>query len=99
MKVSPPELLSPISRLRIVVYLFKILAISLFGLCSSLAQPEILTGHVVKIADGNTLTLLDASKQQHSRLTGIDAPERKQAFGTVSKQHLAELVFGMVDVE
>src|SRR5687768_7171795 len=79
----------------------KFAAVILLGLYVSLVQAEILAGRVVKIADGDTLTVLDASKQQHKiRLTGIDAPERKQAFGTVSKQHLAELVFGkVVDVE
>ena len=79
----------------------KYAAVILLGLFVSLVQAEILAGRVVKIADGDTLTVLDASKQQHRiRLTGIDAPERKQAFGTVSKQHLAELVFGkVVDVE
>tara|TARA_R110001583_G_scaffold195554_1_gene376092 strand:- start:24319 stop:24849 length:531 start_codon:yes stop_codon:yes gene_type:complete len=56
---------------------------------------EILTGRIVAIADGDTVTLLDANKQQHKiRLSGIDAPERKQAFGNVSRQHLARLVFG-----
>jgi endonuclease YncB( thermonuclease family) len=76
-------------------------AVIVLGLYVSLVQAEILAGRVVKIADGDTLTVLDASKQQHRiRLTGIDAPEKKQAFGTVSKQHLAELVFGkVVDVE
>lgn len=70
-------------------------ALALLGLYVSLAQAEILTGRVVKIADGDTLTVLDASKQQHKiRLTGIDAPERRQAFGNVSRQHLAELAFG-----
>jgi len=56
---------------------------------------------VIKIADGDTLTVLDESKRQHKvRLVGIDAPERKQAFGTVSRQNLADLVFGKkVDVE
>jgi endonuclease YncB( thermonuclease family) len=70
-------------------------------LCTCLAQAEILSGRVVKIADGDTLTLLDRSKQQHKvRLIGIDAPERKQSFGTVSRQNLADLVFGKkVDVE
>ena len=69
----------------------------LCGLCSFLAQAEILTGQVVKITDGDTLTVLDASRQQHRiRLTGIDAPEKRQAFGTVSRQHLAGLVFGHV---
>lgn len=78
--------LAPAMRVATLVFL---------GLLSTLAQAEILTGRVVKIADGDTLTVLDASKQQHRvRLTGIDAPERKQAFGTVSRQHLAELAFG-----
>lgn len=54
-----------------------------------------LTGRIVSIADGDTVTLLDADKRQHKiRLSGIDAPERKQAFGTRSRQHLGELVFG-----
>ena len=70
-------------------------AIAIYGLCFSFAHAETLTGEVVKIADGDTLTILDASRQQHKiRLSGIDAPERKQAFGTVSRQHLASLAFG-----
>ena len=45
--------------------------------------------------DGDTLTILDKSNRQHKiRLIGIDAPERKQPFGTVSRQNLADLVFG-----
>ena len=79
----------------------RLMAIACLGLFISLAQAETLTGQVVKIADGDTLTVLDASKQQHKiRLAGIDAPEKSQAFGTVSKQNLAALVFGrMVTVE
>jgi endonuclease YncB( thermonuclease family) len=73
------------------------IAIAFYGLCFSLAQAETLTGYVVKIADGDTLTVLDALKQQHRiRLAGIDAPERKQAFGTASRQHLASLAFRRV---
>jgi endonuclease YncB( thermonuclease family) len=61
-------------------------AIAISSLCFSIAQAEILTGRVVKISDGDTLTVLDESKRQHKvRLVGIDAPERKQAFGTVSR--------------
>ncbi|MCC2683032.1 MAG: nuclease (SNase-like) [Nitrosospira multiformis] len=66
-----------------------------YALCFSLAQAETLSGRVVKIADGDTVTILDEANHQHKvRLVGIDAPERKQPFGTVSRQHLAGLVFG-----
>ncbi len=57
-------------------------------------QAETLTGKVVSVADGDTITVLDASNTQHKiRLSGIDAPEKRQAFGTVSKQYLANMVF------
>lgn len=35
-----------------------------------------LTGRIVSIADGDTVTLLDANLRQHKiRLSGIDAPD------------------------
>jgi endonuclease YncB( thermonuclease family) len=52
-------------------------------------------GLVVSVADGDTLTVLDASSKQHLvRLNGIDAPETRQAFSQVSKRNLSTLVFG-----
>jgi endonuclease YncB( thermonuclease family) len=58
------------------------------------AHADTLVGAVVAIADGDTVTILDASQVQHKiRLSGIDAPERKQPFSNVSRQHLASLVF------
>lgn len=65
------------------------------------ARAETLTGFVVGIADGDTITVLDARRQQHKiRLAGIDAPEKGQPFGDRSKQNLAAMVFNKsVNVE
>jgi endonuclease YncB( thermonuclease family) len=53
------------------------------------------TGRVVGVSDGDTLTVIDRSNQQHRiRLNGIDAPEKAQPFGNVSKQNMARLTFG-----
>ena len=49
---------------------------------------------MVGVADGDTVTVLDASRQQHKiRLMGIDAPEKKMPYGNRSKQSLSDLVF------
>ena len=54
-----------------------------------------LRGRVVSVADGDTITVLDASNTQHKiRLFAIDAPERSQAFGQKSKEQLSGYVFG-----
>ncbi|HKQ23147.1 MAG TPA: thermonuclease family protein [Burkholderiales bacterium] len=58
------------------------------------AAAETLSGYVVGVADGDTITLLDGNKVLYRiRLAGIDAPEKGQPFGKVSGQHLAELAF------
>ncbi|MEQ1597216.1 MAG: thermonuclease family protein [Casimicrobium sp.] len=63
-------------------------------LCTEvLASP--LVGRVIGVADGDTITVLDALKRQHKiRLSGIDAPEGDQAFGQRSKQTLSDCAFG-----
>ena len=54
-----------------------------------------ITGSVVRITDGDTLVVLDTNKIQHKiRLVGIDAPEKKQAYGKKSKDNLSALVAG-----
>jgi len=64
-------------------------------LAAPIAFANSLTGKVVKITDGDTLYVLDANSQQHKiRLAEIDAPERKQAYGLVSRKHLASIVAG-----
>lgn len=69
------------------------LLLALASISLGLAAKDI-TGRVVAISDGDTLTVLDASKTQHKiRLAGIDAPEKAQPFGTRSRQALSEYVF------
>lgn len=64
-------------------------------LSSSLAQAALLEGRVVGVADGDTITILDNTNTQYKiRLAGIDAPEKKQPFGNVSKKSLSDLVYG-----
>lgn len=64
------------------------------------AQAEPITGVVVGVTDGDTITVVDAEHHQHKiRLAGVDAPERKQPHGARAKEHLASLVFNrIVDV-
>jgi endonuclease YncB( thermonuclease family)/methylphosphotriester-DNA--protein-cysteine methyltransferase len=58
------------------------------------AHPNI-EGKVVKVSDGDTITVLDKENRQHKiRFQGIDAPESKQEFGQVSKENLARMIMG-----
>lgn len=55
-------------------------------------QADTLTGRIVSVADGDTITLLDSANRQHRiRLAGIDAPERTQDFGQKSKTSLSAM--------
>ena len=52
-----------------------------------------LAGRVVRVGDGDTVSLLDAGKTQHKvRLFGIDTPEQNQPYGNAAKKVLLELV-------
>ena len=54
-----------------------------------------LAGRVVGVSDGDTVTVLTAENRQYKiRLSGIDAPEKKQPFGAFAKETLARQLFG-----
>ena len=59
------------------------------------ALADTIQGKVIKIADGDTVAIVDESGKKHRvRLAGIDAPEKDQPYGDVSTQGLVELVSG-----
>jgi endonuclease YncB( thermonuclease family) len=56
-----------------------------------------LVGKVIKVTDGDTVNVLTGYNQTHKiRLSGIDAPEKRQPFGNKSKQALADEVDGKI---
>lgn len=51
------------------------------------------TGMVIKVTDGDTIQVIDNKNIIHKvRLTGIDAPEKKQSHGIESRQSLSDIV-------
>lgn len=66
----------------------------MLALALSISARAEFNGKVVGVADGDTITVIDAKQRQHRiRLAGIDAPERGQAFGFRSKENLAKWIY------
>ena len=75
--------------------LLLIFFLAVFAGTASAADLKTFTARVVGVVDGDTVDVLTAERSlERIRLTGIDAPEKSQAFGQRSKQHLSDLVFG-----
>lgn len=72
------------------------LLFSILLLLSSISlHADELTGRVIDVASGDSITIVDATNTELKvRLSGIDAPEKQQPFGTESKKSLADLVYG-----
>lgn len=72
------------------------LAVVLLASLTAHAEEDAVTlsGRVVGVSDGDTITVLVDKEEVKIRLDGIDAPETGQAFGTQSKKALSDVVFG-----
>ena len=51
-------------------------------------------GEVVRVLDGDTIEVLHNNRAERIRLSGIDCPEKSQAYGQKAKQAASALVFG-----
>ena len=68
------------------------IALSAAALCAS---AETLRGLAIHVSDGDTVTvLINGHDSIRVRLSGIDAPESRQPFGTRSRQLMSRLVKG-----
>lgn len=70
-----------------------LLSLLVFASCKTISYDYTL--QVVKVADGDTFTGLNKKNEQVKvRIYALDAPEKNQPYGTVSKDYLSELIFG-----
>ena len=73
----------------------KLVLIVSFLVMSLALNAHTLQGKVVRVSDGDTITILDEGKVENKvRLNRIDAPEKSQAFGEVSRKYLATMIAG-----
>lgn len=72
------------------------LAISLMSLWFAAASPALapLTGLVVAVHDGDTLTVQNGSSLYKVRLSDVDAPEMGQVFGKQARQFTEQMALG-----
>ncbi len=67
----------------------------LLSLIPSITLSNTITGKVVSVADGDTITILTSqNKKVKIRLYGIDTPENGQAYGNKAKKFTASLTAG-----
>ena len=60
----------------------------------TITRAETITGRVVRVLDGDTVSVLTPQKEEiRVRLAEIDAPEKSQPFGMKAKKMLSDLIF------
>ena len=69
-------------------------AVALILCWPSAAQVADFTGQVIGVLDGDTIEVLHNQHPERIRLSGIDCPEKDQAYGTRAKQAASARVYG-----
>jgi len=57
------------------------------------AQVTTFEGRVVEVVDGDTVGVMHDGRAERIRLHGIDAPEKRQAYGRRAQDFLGEMIF------
>jgi micrococcal nuclease len=70
-----------------------VLWLAVWALLAGVAAAEEFAGRVIGVTDGDTLTVLHARHPEKVRLQGVDAPEKRQAYGERAKRFTADLAF------
>lgn len=91
-RLGDGEKMKYLSRLVLLVVMAS--AVGRVEIAEKARYPFSITGTVVGVHDGDTITVLVAKDQYKIRLDGIDAPELSQAFGRVAKTFVSDRVFG-----
>ncbi len=65
--------------------------VAVWSLLVGVAGAEEFVGRVVGVTDGDTLTVLRARHSERIRLQGVDAPEKRQAYGDRARRFTADL--------
>ena len=66
---------------------------SVLFFCSTANATDV-SGSVVSVLDGDTIEVLNGHHTERIRLSGIDCPEKGQAYGHKAKEAASGLVFG-----
>ena len=87
----------PIRRSGTSYRLFRHASPPILALCllaTSAVHAADFTGQVVSVLDGDTIEVLHNNHAERIRLSGIDCPEKAQAYGQKAKHAASALVFG-----
>ena len=77
-----------------IAFLYLAITLHALGCFQQSEKDEVLKGKVIKVYDGDTLTISVADKKHRIRLEGIDAPELDQKYGKNSRDFLKQKLLG-----
>lgn len=81
-------------RIRTIDHIWLRQTILVLSICfSAIVYAADFNGHVIGVIDGDSLRVMHNGRAEQVRLTGVDCPEKGQAYGKRAKQATAALAF------